>query len=259
MNDESMVPGVTEWWGTFDVAVDAAVECVAGPLTLSVRRHANEWRVLQGAHAGAGAPATAHDETARRFVFRQTEGPLRITPALADRPVVTRPADHLAIAPDQELTLYVSSPVWVRLDVGEPPQFLDEMPIVRSSDTWFGPNTREGMVCYASRTEGRLSVDDIPARPDRAVTAARLRNLAGEPMTIDRISLPVPYMALYATVDGRLWTQSITLIHTSDAELSEVTFETGAPGEVSDARQIAPARQKVSEKTLFHSFSAMFG
>lgn len=250
--------GYTAWWGCFGVEIHDSLERSIGPLTLRIDRQPKEWRVL-AVPDGQQASQPAGDEVQpNRFVFSETRGPLRLTPALADRPVVTRPVSPFNVAPGQELTVYISSPVWARIEVGEPPGLLQDFPIVRPSDTWFGLSTREGDLCYASRTEARLEIGEIPQRPDRAVTAARIHNETAKIMLIERISLPVPHLAIFATGDGRLWTQSVTLLKNSETDLLELSLEAGPPDQLPRTTRVADAREQIPEKSLFRAFSTIF-
>ena len=49
------------------------------------------------------------DATHERYVFRDTKELLNILPALADRPVVTRPATPFYLPRGEEITIFVSS------------------------------------------------------------------------------------------------------------------------------------------------------
>jgi len=47
----------------------------------------------------------------------------------------------LGVPPGEQASVYVSSPLWVRIETGKPAKLLCELPTFRPSDTWFGPNT----------------------------------------------------------------------------------------------------------------------
>lgn len=102
-------------------------------------------------------------------------GPLKLVPIMADRLVVSRPKSPFRILPGQHATLFVSTPAWVRIALGNG-KALAELPLFRPSDTWFGPSTLVGELGYAARTHCRLDVCDVPFRPHRAVTPLRVEN-----------------------------------------------------------------------------------
>ena len=193
------------WWSPVRIDPGEARRWRIGPLSLTVARLRNEWRL--GSTAGddpldttleVAAPATddalAAAETVERFVTSGNTCRITLSPRLADRSVVVRPQIPLSVLPDDEARLFVSSPVFVAVvaDGGERP--LRELPTFRPSDTWFGSSTINGEVCYASRTACRLALDEVPFRPHRAVTAIRIRNRAGAPLlnlTRRRIKVPL--------------------------------------------------------------------
>lgn len=250
---------IDPWWGAFRVATGETLTRLIGPLRLSVERHPSEWRI-NAAQTSQGPDGPAADTPAetRRFVFSATRDPLLLSPVLADRPVVARPLDPLHVAAGQELSIYLSSPVWIRIEVGEPPALLQELPVVRPSDTWFGASTREGEFAYASRTAARLDFADVPKRPDRAVTAARIRNTADKTMLIERIALPVLHLAVFAAPDGLLCTQGVTIETRSETELSEITVEAGPPATIPDAVRLSAPREELQQAALVRAFSAIF-
>ena len=118
-------------------------------------------------------------------------GEIALTPALADRPVVARPEKPFCLPAGAEAVVYVSSPLWVVLSTAQDLK-LAEIPIVRPSDTWLGPSTREGELCYASRTFLRLSLDNLPRRPHRATSMVRILNHADTALPLRALKLPAP-------------------------------------------------------------------
>lgn len=240
-----------------------------GPLSLTVARLRNEWRL--GSTAGddpldttleVAAPATddalAAAETVERFVTSGNTCRITLSPRLADRSVVVRPQIPLSVLPDDEARLFVSSPVFVAVvaDGGERP--LRELPTFRPSDTWFGSSTINGEVCYASRTACRLALDEVPFRPHRAVTAIRIRNRAGAPLLIERLCVPVPRLPLLAAADGNLWTPSLTMTRSDDEDgLAELDVGKSAPREAGATERLAAARVH-GEHRVLRAFNSVF-
>ena len=199
----------------------------------------------------------AHLESLERHVFRETEPRLRLSPALADRPVVTSPEMPLYVLPGEAATLFVGSPLWVCILVHESRQAIGEFPIRRPSDTWFGPSTREGEICYATRSQAALDPDDLPLLPRRAVTPVRIRNLASSALRIERLKLPVPSLALYETESERLWTDSVTMTRDADGEMARLEID-GPPSDVGITRRIQAPRQRPEKAALIRAFSSLF-
>lgn len=252
------------WWGEFRLAPDTMGRWQVGPLQLWVQRLAGEWRVAwrgeeelmqPAAEVALSLPITHPDPGMHisRFSFADNAKTLRLVPALADRAVVVRPALPLFIPAGESTTLFVSTPIWVRIFVGDGSEPLLEIPSLRPSDTWFGPNTRIGELCYASRTLAHTRIQDVVARPHRAITPVRIRNQATNALAVERLSVPVPLLALSVNDQGHFWTQSLTLerrnrddhalLQLGDMTLPDsVGWQTlGGPRKVEDERTVLRA------------------
>lgn len=268
---ESKVP----WWGTFELGEDHGGRWQIGPCTLWLHRSANEWRVLHRTTAdslasGSEVTVPAPDENLQevlhaenggwevsRFSLRQTDPRIALRPALADRPVVVRPEHALYVPSEEEVTLYVSTPLWVQIELEASAKQLHELPAYRPSDTWFGPSTRVGELCYASRTAGRLRLAHLPLRMHRAVTPLLVRNRASDVLHLERVQIPTPYLALYQSANHYLWTQAVTLARAESEEGATVDIKRGAPREVSDAELVHEPRRMPRRGLMVSTFKAL--
>jgi hypothetical protein len=254
------------WWGTFELPEGEARRWRVGPVTLWIQRLRGEWRVL---HEHADDPLATPLEVAtpvdpgevpdgppERFVDAEAHG-LRLLPATADRAVVTRPHSPFHVLPERDVTLYVSSPLWMRLESEPSGDVLCEFPIHRPSDTWIGPSTREGEVGYATVTRCRLELADVPQRPHRAVTRVQIRNRSSSPLHLLRLSVPVPVLALFSGPQG-LWTEAIRLTRDADeGDLADLEVAEHPPE--SEANEpVAEPRQPRDTRALVRAFSALF-
>jgi hypothetical protein len=281
------------WWGETRLEVGQVARLVAGPLRLWAERRAHEWRLVSehGADGHAGAAERGHlvdqgdvpeGAAGQRFSFASAPAAFIVRPALADRPVVVRPDGVIAIPSGERVTLYVSTPVWLVLSVGRPSSGpkqrggsrrapparernatddvrLTELPSYRLSDTWFGPSTREGELCYASRTAGRLTLDELPRRPHRAVTPVTIHNHAAQPLVIDRVQVPIPLLSLYVDADDALWTNGVNLTRESDGDHAALRVEPSPPRTRRGApERLAPPRTTSSGSAVVRAFSRLF-
>lgn len=189
-----------------------------------------------------------------RHVFSRTQGPLRLSPVVADRPIVTSPRMPMYVAPGEKATLYVGSPLWVRVEVESPAREILDVPIRRPSDTWFGPSTREGEICYATRTLAILDAANLPSLAGRAITPVAIENQGSETLRVERLKLPVPFLSVHATVDGQLWTPTVTMV--SQQESGMASFDVGqAPPQRLGARRVTKAREKHESGLLIRAFT----
>jgi hypothetical protein len=288
-------PRDAHWWGETVLEVDRVARAVAGPLTIWARRRPREWAIAstRGRDGHAGDAERGHevpdddiaeDATVERFSFADAPPALLLRPSLADRSMVVRPEGSLAIPSGERVTLFVSSPVWVTVSVGRatrhdarrrrgggrrpPPRREDdavedvrltEIPSYRLSDTWFGSSTLVGELCYSSRTAGRLSLDELPVRPHRAITPVTIDNRAATALVLQRLLVPLPTLALYADRDGALWTQGVTMTREADVDQAVARVDAAAPAvRRGPAQRLAEPREVAAAGAMVRAFSRFF-
>lgn len=258
------------WWGEYPLADGERLELSLGALRAAVFCLGEEWQVFSAiaaepdAKAGlqlatrTGAPAADAYAAAERFLFTRARERLHLGPRLADRPVVSRPVMPFQLAAGEETIIFVSSPVWVAIGTAAPATPLLELPSQRLSDTWFGPSTQEGELCYASSTSARRFLHELSARAHRAVTPVQINNYASTPLRLDRISLPTPFLSLYGDARGALWTQAITLLREEGSELATLKMEETPPREAEAATLVSGPRRSAGKGILVRAFGALF-
>lgn len=265
------------WWGSYTLDLQKPRGWRIGPLELWAERSEQQWRIVrrQGEDpldervecAGSvsseeleGLLASDDPEvTVSRFPFRRTDPALKLDAALADRPVVVRPETPLYVVTGESITLFVSTPLWVSVRAGEAGPVLEDVPTFRPSDTWFGPSTREGELCYATRTSGRVSLSNLPQRRHRAVTPVRIRNRASDTLLVERVQLPVQMLALYVSQSGYVWTPGVMLDRERAEDRAYVSFEEGPPEEALEARRIGAPRNESKSNLVMRTFGALGG
>jgi hypothetical protein len=239
------------WWGRADVQLDSAVRWRIAGLGLWVQRAEREWKIvwdwpaewadsLSEVEKEVGVEPPADDTLdAERHVLVGTNDSLELLPATADRAVVTMPRVPLFLAPHEESRLYVGSPLWVRLRVGES-RTLREIPIRRPSDTFFGASTMEGELCYATRSRAVSTLDGVQWSARRAVTPLRIRNASSDALPLERLKIPVDLLSVFAE-GSRLWTERIDVV-VGHEPLAELTIQRGPPEEAHGARLVTEPR-----------------
>jgi hypothetical protein len=277
---------MSHWWGSFDIPMGRAGRFRVGPVALWVLRRPNEWRVRTehvdgGEHTisaevpaaiertrGSARTATwighrkdgepvhveAPETSVTRYVTASDTTRLRLLPVLPDRMVVTRPEKPLTILPRTKVTLYVGSPVWARLLQGED-EALGDVPLSPPKEAWLGPNTREGELCYATRTYGRLALEDVLLSPHRVMTAVTIENRIEQPFVCEQVNLPVRRLSVYATSGGRLWTEAVTLERVG--ELAKLILDDKPPSVASDAVRVSGPRD-FDDGGMFRAFGTLF-
>ncbi len=261
---------IKPWWGEFELAEGAAGCWRIGPAQLWIEHQPREWRI------GLGRGETPDEDTSavslplpleqapaeiklNRYSFQTGVSALSVMPLLADRPVISRPDVPLFIPPSQSIQLYVSTPLWLQVRGGDPAVALQEFPIVRPSDTWAGPLTRNGGLSYAASTMARTGLEEFPFSPWRAVTPIRITNHGGDVAAVERLHLPVPFLSLYQAQDGVLWTQAVALSRSGDDALELEQFGTDAPPEAGRSALLAGPRRRADRGLLGKAFGTLFG
>ena len=253
------------WWGALSLNRQGRWTGSLGPLRLwidvSPGQYTIEWH--QGSDPlepgrSTGASGQAPDDAERVRIVTSDPSP-RLRPALADRPVVVRPESPLHVAPGDTATLLVSSPVWVQVTAGEPSRVLLDVPSFRPSDTWFGPTPRVGELCYASRTRARLRHRASSPTHARAHTELDIVNEGEDVLIVERISLPVPRLALYEAPDGVLWTEGLSVLRPAGDELAEVTIQRGPPSNLLESHRAAEPRSGDPRSVFARAVSSLLG
>ena len=259
------------WWGQFRLQTNESKQWAFGPLILTVQRQQTEWWLATqhidpfdeethewDQNVMSLEAADVDYPNRERFAFNRTSAVLTISPALADRPVIVRPITPLSVLAGEAVTMFAGVMLWVQSSVGEPSKLLKDVPIQRPSDTWFGPTPMEGELCYASRTYGRLNYENVIPSPHRAFIQIRIRNQASTPLSVERVSLPVPYLSLYRAADDLIWTQSVTLTRRYDTGQAELRIEKRPPSEAGQTKLINKPRQRPEKNMIVRAFGSIF-
>lgn len=251
------------WWHPIDMATDECWRLAVGTLAVYVRHKADEWLVgtkqLDDIQENFKVEKERlqdmpDDVTLTRYVFRQAPAQLRLTPKSLDRPVVVKTDQPVQVPPGESITFYISSPVCVSIDLPGVPMTLQEVPTLQLSDTWFGPSTRVGELCYATRTHARNTREEVPLRPHRAVTPVTVTNQTTDFLAIKKLSIPVPVLAMYGAEDGTLWTDPVVLTQLQDNSM--ISFAIGKDQPTSE--RISAPRLTMNKGGLMRAFSSIF-
>lgn len=257
----------TVWWGTFKLDENQIRFWEVGSLLLGIERLTHEWRIASDSKNDPElsdikvnveeCPEFSKDNLHfSRFVFNKTKPTITLTPTVADRPQVSHAEKPFYIPPNEHITIYVSSPAWVRIETNDPSTLLGDVPTVRQSDTWYGPNTREGELCYASRTFCRTNFEEIPIRPNRVISPVIIYNHENAPLLIDHLSLPLPFLSVYVDENGNLWTEEI-VIKNELHHKHVIKQGKGAPHIAPTSKLISPPRMPLKPHNLITMFYSL--
>jgi hypothetical protein len=256
------------WWTERELGPEEGLRFAVGPLELSIYRQRDEWQIGQELSAEYDKDADPWRVEAisefrpdpgslQRFAVRGQRSRLRLTPTMPDRPIVARPRMPLFVPAGEAIQIFTSSPVWLEVAVGDPWRTLLEVPTRRLSDTWVGGSTRDGELAYAIRTVARKQLDGVPVRPYRAITPLVIRNQADDMLAVEHLNLPAPYLSVFATPLGRLWTEAITMLRSESGEMAALEIGRGAPAAAGEAERLTEPRRRAERNLLVRAFSSL--
>jgi hypothetical protein len=260
----------SSWWGRHSVEAGRIDYWQIGPLNLWIQHLAHQWR-FSWVHSpdwldprvrsvpSATQESIPPEAENLHCAFLDSREDLIFAPTLANRPVVTRLATPLQVIPGENVTLYVVSPLWLRVEMAQPSKPLHEFPIFRLSDTWFGPMSSAGSLCYASSSPAFLELREVPLRMHCAITAVTIRNSSANALPIDRLNIPLPQLSLFYSPRTGFWTDAITLEHNEGAEMATLRIDRQPPADAAPTQFVTGPRQTVADTgTVFRAFSAFF-
>lgn len=276
MNDSRIQapdPSLKPWWGSLKLDPGQGVAWRIGPLSLWIARSDAEWTIATHSHIQQPldntlildapedpAPSPPPEAEMARFVGLGEVSALWLSPACADRAIVVRPETPLRLLPNTSVSLYMSTPLWIQVRINDARgALLGAIPLYRLSDTWFGPDTTQGALCYASLTLAKLNATDVPRRPGRALTQVTMHNMSDDPLAVERLKLPLPYMALFHDPhDERVWTQSLAVERRHQTPMVDLRLQSGPPTPIKrDAKALAGPRKQEGWRSLTSALSAL--
>ncbi len=266
-----MTKGLQRWWGDYPIEAGMARRWDIGGFVLIAAMQDQEVRLHSRADSaeqerfGVSEPGEVDgliDDLTElslvRHITHLSDCRLVVRPALADRAVVSKPLHRLLLHPRERATVYVSTPLWLQLRPATGEHLMLDCPLIRPSDTWFGVNTREGELCYASRTNARLSLDEVPVSAMRAVTAVELSNASDAPLAVDKVCLPVSYLSLFVDDSDRLWTEPVSISCEQQNEPSALTIQHERSLAEPRLERVSGPREE-ARSGLIHSLNVLFG
>ena len=259
-------PKDKQWWGRTEIPVGSQCCWQIGELRLFARHALHEWHFLwvrdgnpmqsevSFDHEKSEIPDSKDLEQAR-FVLSDESSELELGIQLADRAMVARPEIPVFIPVGESAALYVSTGIWLQMKVDGKP--LLDIPVNRPSDTWFGPNTREGELCYFSLTRARTSNSEINSYPHRSTTSVTVVNDSAEMLRIERLRVPTQFLNLYLNHKQELVTDE--LIYTLDRKGSDAELKIVPVPVSSDLIRVAESRMEQGDGLVTHTLSRLFG
>ena len=258
-NKQAQPPAEKELWSTPWPVGRQPLQLELGDLSLVITRLSHEWQLAyqwsrRGNSGGFSCAyreaAPEYDGSLDRIAMESMTDTLTLQPALADRPVVVRPYSAMTIPGRNRITLYVSTPLWLIVEFS--PDVRKELPMQQLSETWMGSVTGQGELCYGSHTHARLDKQLLLKRPFRALSPITIHNKNVESLTLERLSIPTPFLSLYEAVD-QLITEPVTIAMDSEKHQGVVEI-----GRITDLPLLVSPRNRADRGILVSAWENLF-
>ena len=244
----------TKWWGP-QAQTDKPFQKRIGTLDLEVQPTEQEW-IISWRHHGTPVSARQLNQQLLRVIKPGSGKPLNLAAALPDRDVVARFDPLLKIMGQGEVALFISMPVWVKIEAGA--DAASSIPTLRMSDTWFGPMSAAGELAYALPYPPMTEIDGDRG-PHVAWTVIYIRNRADQVLTLDRLKIPAPRLTLFTSQDGRLWTSCLFAERRDGESDATVRIDHQAPESVGPCQMLAqPAQTHSDNFVTMRVFNTLF-
>lgn len=254
----------TSWWGEFEFEFEIGeTKCWRiGDRFIAIRRNQQEWTIwnketdteLQKL-ISVNEPETNESFDSvdyKRYVLSSTTKQLVVEPSLADRAMVVRPSKPLVVLPGEDITVYISTPLWMTILVPQQKVPIADIPFWRPSDSWFGPSTMAGDLCYSKYTDAKMDMQNLEKRSHRASTMVTIKNASESPLNIERINLPVPALKVYEDENGEFWTDHVSILQKMEHAKPISHIRHLPPENVAKMKLVSESRE-LSNKTSFLS------
>lgn len=167
-----------------------------------------------------------------RYTYsRPSNSFIKLTPVLGDLPFVARPTKPLMVLPGETVKIYMSIPLFLKVESEDPYHVLEEIPALQSPKTWFGESTRAGEVCYSTRIKAVLDKKELVHRPYRAMSKLIIENRGSDALHVEKLKVPAPFLALFQDEEGHFFTSVIHYIRESDGFIKNVDVMSPDKGE----------------------------
>ncbi|WP_269518188.1 DUF432 domain-containing protein [Alteromonas sp. BMJM2] len=250
------------WWGQFNFDEQETKCWRVGDRLVAIRRSEHEWSVWnKETTQELDKPIQVNKLKAReslkeiaiqRFMVSNTSTTLVIEPSLADRAMVVRPNKPFFVMPEEEINIFVSTPLWMTLLLPKSDIPLTDIPFWRPSDSWFGPSTMSGDLCYSKYTDAKMDNSLLEKRPHRASTMVTLKNEQDEPLRVERLNLPVPALKLYTNQNGDFWSDQVSILQIKEHGKS-ISHVRHNPPEKTLSLELVSESRELSNKPSFLS------
>lgn len=236
----------TAWWGTFSVAPEQSRYVKIGSVILCIDHYNDEWRITRSQEG----EDRSHSQSIAAHIM---QGELILNPVLPDRPLIFSLEQSLFLPANNKITLYLSTPVFIRLAVGNPPIDLEDVPTQVLSDTWSGKNTRSGELCYAVPNFASQQLESLQRDNTHAITPVVVQNNSQGNVILKEAKIPSPMLSIFCDTQNHLWTEQVSISIADHGTIDSMILK-GPPNGLKNLKQLSSPRfsMKTGLTSLFN-------
>ncbi len=173
----------------------------------------------------AGKEPLPDDVKWHRWALKGHTNKMVLKPVMPDKPVVVRPETDLNFFQGTEGICYARIPFWIAVMIGEqiPDQLVYEVPTKTLSNTWFGPDTTRGRLCYGMSTSARRSLEGVETANHRAICPVKLKNASEDVFEFQRLCIHTAYLNIYEH-ENALWTSRLELTFRGEGRQDMIAY-----------------------------------
>lgn len=257
------------WYGEHQFSLKQTACWQVGERLIAIKRGDREWTIWnKETPDDLNQPITVNtriEPTAlevapySRYMVTKTSDTLMIEPSLADRAVVATPSTPLVVMPQETIEVYVSTPLWMSIFIAETDMLIADIPFWRPSDSWFGPSTMKGDLCYSKYTDARVDLTQLEQHSCRAITEVSLRNDLHEPLKVEKLNLPVPSLKLYVNQKSEFWTDRVSIVQREEHGKSISLVTQSLPTGMEDDDEVFESRELSKKPSFLSSIKNLVG
>jgi hypothetical protein len=90
------------------------------------------------------------------------------------------------------------------------------------------------------------------------VTPVVVQNQAEDLLSVERMNLPTPYLSIYHNEKNELWTETVTLSHSTGPGMATLDLKGGSPPEAGPASRLSRPRRIAEDNRLVRAFGDIF-
>jgi hypothetical protein len=112
---------------------------------------------------------------------------------------------------------------------------------------------------YALKTNARTTLAEMLREHYRLLTPVVIENQGTDPLFVERLNLPVPFLSIYGAETGDAWSEEVRMVRGQDGDLAKLDVSDGPPAEAAGAMRLSEPRVIAERGLLVRAFGSLLG